>query len=216
MQLLLEQNPRRWYGNPVRRRRRRNPGAAWHEKSQGDVSSFPGMTRYDKGWNDGYKTAHKLSRDEAIKLGMPNPRGRRSRTMRNPRAMSIPLVGQFMPKGIKAVDMIAAAGGLALVSFLPGMLVKTPVTMGQKWLKIGVAFGSALIAGYAANTIAKGSAQSAVLGGLAGVGLQIVESISPGLVPVRGRVPVGRRIGAAQTVSMPFSRSSERVGILQP
>ena len=60
-------------------RGRKNPGAAWHKESQKDVSAFPGMTRYDKGWNDGYKTAHSLSEREAERISMRNLRRRKRR-----------------------------------------------------------------------------------------------------------------------------------------
>jgi len=166
MELLLEQNPMRWYGTPRRRKK---------------------------------------------------SRGRRSTMRRNPSAMAIPLVGQFMPRGIKLMDMVAAAGGLAAVSILPGMIVKDQATGGQKLLKLGVAFGSAIVAGFAANTISKGSANSAVLGGLAGVGLQVLNLIRPGTAIAGGRrVPVGRRIGASDIISEPFTREGERIGVLQP
>jgi hypothetical protein len=94
--------------------------------------------------------------------------------------------------GVDATDIIGGALGLIAASTIPGMIVKTTTTTGQKLLKLACAAGITVGLGYAAKKFAPQAAKGLVIGGLAGTAVQGASMI-PGM-PSLGGI---RQIGAA-------------------
>jgi len=149
--------------------------------------------------------------------GNPHRRkSRRSTMSRNP--LKLPIIGRIVPAGVGYMDIAAASAGLYAVSIVPGMIVKDTATLTGKLLKLGAALATVAGIGMVAGSVARGTKQAAVMGGMAGFGLQALNAIRPGTAAIAGigRTPVGRRIGASQTISDSFTREGERVSVLQP
>lgn len=155
-----------------------------------------------------------------------NPRRRRRR--RNPSILSNPAgalgLGSYT-HGIGGKEIAAAAGGLILANMLPPMLIKstTTLTMSQKLMRIGVAFGASLLAGVGAKSaLGSDAAKAAVAGGLAGTAVQTVKAfttwnIGEGQMMLPAPQGGGSRvISESRTVSPPFARSDETVGLIMP
>lgn len=105
--------------------------------------------------------------------------------------------------GLDLMDVGAAAGGLYLSSFVPGLVIKDTTTTMNKVLKIAVAAGSAAGAGMLLKMAKMPSAaRFAVAGGLAGTLLQLITMTTG--------IQVGRpQMGAyrAPRVNAPVRRS---------
>jgi len=154
-----------------------------------------------------------------------NPRKRRKSRKRrknpvakvtNPKVMGATM--KEWTQGVDLMDMVAGAGGLVAASMLPAALIKTDTT-GMKVLKIALALGAAVGAGSLARSMISASAgKSAVIGGLAGTGLQILATTTG--VQLLGTqkmlAPARRRIGETTLVSPPPTRDAEIVSVIQP
>lgn len=110
-------------------------------------------------------------------------------------------------QGIGMTEALAAAGGLVIATVLPGMIVKTTDTTSAKWMKVGVAALAAVGAGMVGKAISPSAAKFAVVGGLAGVAVQALNVLSPGLIAGtgvrRGSIPMGfggRGVGVPMNV----------------
>jgi len=117
--------------------------------------------------------------------------------------------------GVTPMDALAAMGGLALSAYVPGMLIKTTETGGQKFMKILISLGTAAGTGMLVSSVAdRKTAQSAVLGGLAGVasqtiavltGITIGKGIGAGAPPVRRLAGKPVRMGGTMANEYEFS-----------
>ena len=133
-----------------------------------------------------------------------------------------------MAQGVDATDALAAVGGLAAATMVPGWLIKpaagtTTLTTMQKLLKVAIAVGSALAAGMAAKSFLSAKAgKAAVIGGIAGTGVQVVNMVRPATI-AQGQLmsPPGFRgysspIRETTTISPSTSREGETVQFIQP
>jgi len=101
---------------------------------------------------------------------------------RNP----IPFVGT-LTQGVGIEDAVAAIAGLALSTVVPGVIVKPAAAGGaltdtQRWMKVLTGVAVALAAGYGAEMVSRGSGKAAVLGGLAGAGVNAINVLKPGII----------------------------------
>ena len=151
---------------------------------------------------------------------------RRRRRMRNPVGAAAGALKDWT-QGVDITDAAAAVGGFAAASMLPGLLIKPATTGGeltttQKWLKVGLALGSAIGAGLAAKSFMSAAAgKAAVIGGIAGAGTQLINLIRPGTITRALPGPnfarsFPMRVGSAETVSPAFTREGETVQVIQP
>ena len=140
--------------------------------------------------------------------------GRKRRGLRNPIAM--PATMREWTQGVDLMDGIAAVGGLAAATMIPGLIVKDTSTTGKKLLKLVVAIGCALGAGALGRSMVSSAVgRAAILGGVAGVGAQALgafTSVQIGQPKLLGR----GRIGETTLISPSLTREGERVGIIQP
>lgn len=86
----------------------------------------------------------------------------------------------------------AALGGLAAATMVPGLVVKTADTTGQKLLKVIVSLGATAAAGYAFKQVNATAGKMAVAGGLAGTltqALAMFTNIKIGGQPARVSAP---------------------------
>ena len=160
-------------------------------------------------------------------LGNPiyfeNPRrSRRKKARRNPVAKSI---NKDLTRGVGPKDILAGGVGLAAATILPSMLVKDSTTTTQKILKAGAGVLGAVAAGFAAYQVDKSIAKSAVIGGLAGVAVNTLNSFRPGTIAASTQTQVqrARMLGAARPmirenvqVNPAFARSDEIISVIQP
>ncbi len=114
--------------------------------------------------------------------------------------------------GLDLMDMGAALGGLAAATMLPGMVIKTTETTGQKLLKTGVAFACAIGAGFVFRNVSPTAGKYAIAGGVAGALAQALGAFTGITI---GR-PSPRRIGTSTMVSPSFSREQESVQLITP
>jgi len=144
-----------------------------------------------------------------------NP-GRKKR--RNP-MVGIPKLGK-LTGGVGVMEIIGGAAGLAGSSMLPNVFIKTvPVTNGEKAIKVGVSVLSTLAVGYLFSKVGRDqrAGRAAIIGGLAGVAINVVNIVRPGTVSAAKQIsgPV-RRLGEAATVSPGFTREGENVTLIRP
>ena len=150
---------------------------------------------------------------------LENPYKRRKRRMkRNP--ADVKVLRKEWLQGMSLTDAAAAAGGLAAVISIPGMIVKpadTALTGTQKLLKFGVALGAAVGAGFIARNISPTAGKAALYGGVAGLTAQILGMYIPGF-PQIGQRQLGmrRKIGVTQTTHTPFTHEGEQTGVIVP
>ena len=126
--------------------------------------------------------------------GERNPRGGiMARNQLGVRAISRQWFG-----GLDMMDMGAALGGLTASTMLPGMLVRTTDTMGQKIWKAVLAFGCAAGAGFVFQNISPSASKYAVAGGIAGALAQTLGAFTGVKIgqPMR-YLPTRRGLGGA-------------------
>jgi len=107
---------------------------------------------------------------------LPGERNPRGGIMKNPigtRAITKEWLG-----GMNMTDMGAALGGLASSTMLPGIIIRTADTMGQKLLKAVVAFACAAGAGFVFRNISPSAGKMAVAGGVAGALAQTISAFT--------------------------------------
>ena len=151
-----------------------------------------------------------------------NPRRHRRHHRRNPSLMSSAQISHWT-QGVQMEDAAAAVGGLAAAYYLPGVVIKPDatgvLTSTQKWLRILVAAGAAVGVGYICKEFLKSSAagKAAVIGGLAGTGVQVINLVKPGTVPMPSRTALpARRFGESTVISPSPNREGETVSLIQP
>lgn len=99
--------------------------------------------------------------------------------MKNPvSAIALPKFTKEWFGGMDVMDMGAALGGLAASTMLPGMLMKTPTTTGQKIWKAMVSFAAAIGAGFVLRNVSASAGKYAVAGGVAGALAQTIGLFS--------------------------------------
>ena len=120
--------------------------------------------------------------------------------------------------GVGLMDAGMGLAGVAVATWLPGQVVKTVTTTGQKFLSAGASLVAAIAVGYAAKSVVSTeAAKAAVIGGMAGFAAHTITLFS-------GRALFGggsghstiRRIGESSIVSNSISRDGERVSVIQP
>ena len=147
-----------------------------------------------------------------------NPRGRKRGRPRKKKAGLFAVGGGQVGKlaqGVDIMDVVGASVGLAAAYMIPPLIVKDTTTTVQKMMRIGVAVAAALGAGYVVRAVAPAAGKAAVLGGLAGAGVQTIEVIR-GKGIVTGRRMLGPGIGDSMLVSPGLTRSEEAVSLIQP
>ena len=107
--------------------------------------------------------------------GERNPRGGKM-SKRNP--VGAKILGKEWLGGMDMMDIGAAAGGLIASSILPGALVKDTTTTTQKIMKIALAFGAAIGAGFVFRNISASAGKAAVAGGIAGTVVQAIGAFT--------------------------------------
>lgn len=133
-----------------------------------------------------------------------NPRKRRTKMRKNP----VGAVAKDWFRGVSPMEVGAAAGGLAMSTMLPGMIIRDTGTTGQKLLKLLVSAASAAAAGFIFQNVDAKAGKMAVAGGLAGTlvqGIGMFTDIQIGGPMGRPRaLPVGRsRIGESRMIHTP-------------
>ena len=146
-----------------------------------------------------------------IYFGGRRARRRGRRSYRNPIAA---LGLRQWTQGVSAMDAVAAVGGLAAATMLPGMIIRTPpTTTGGKLVKVLVSLVAAFGAGYVARNLGQRAGQAAIIGGLAGTATQALSAFTTVRI---GSGSIRRAIGEPITVSPSYTREGETVGVLTP
>jgi len=152
-----------------------------------------------------------------VVISASSPRKRR----RNPMAM-IPSVTK-LTGGIGAKEIIGGAAGLAGSSMIPNAMIKTAaVTTTDKAIKIGLSVLSTLAVGYIFGKWDQRAGRAAIVGGLSGVAITVVNTLRPGTISggAGGQrqlmAPVQRRLGESMTVGPAFTREGENVTLIRP
>lgn len=110
-----------------------------------------------------------------------------------------------LTQGAGVTEIVAAGGGLVLAGLVPQWIIKptapaTTLTSSQKWMKVGAALVATIAAGYIAKRVAPGAGKAAVLGGLAGCVVQVVN-LAGGNIPLGGSHP--RQLAAPMHIRAP-------------
>ena len=157
-----------------------------------------------------YTRGHKRVRVPGYVKHLPGERNPGGRTMarRNQIARVIP---REWTQGVDLMDAGAALGGLAASTMLPGMIVRTADTMGQKIWKLVVCLGATVGAGMVLRNVSPGAGKMAVAGGLAGTLSQALSMFTN----VKIGQP-GRSIRTSTVVSPSYSREQETVQLITP
>jgi len=154
--------------------------------------------------------------EELMLLENPYYRNRR-RKRRNPmaRGFALPSTMREWTQGVDLMDAGAAVGGLAAATMIPGMIVTSTATMGQKLWKLTVALGCAVGAGALGRAMISPSAgKAAIIGGVAGTSAQALGMFTNIQIGQRGRL--GGGLGSAVNVTPAHSRSEEVVQLIRP
>ena len=116
--------------------------------------------------------------------------------------------------GMDMMDMGAALGGLASSTMLPGMIVRTADTTGQKLLKALVAFAAAAGAGFVFRNVSPTAGKMAVAGGIAGALAQTIGAFTNIKIgqPSISHPITRRRIG--ETFNVPSA--GEEIQLIRP
>ena len=149
---------------------------------------------------------------------LPGERNSRGGKMASRNPLGIKALGGEWLGGLNVMDMGAAAGGLIASSILPGALIKDPMTTGSKILKIALAFGAAIGAGFIFRNISPSAGKAAIAGGIAGTVVQAIgaftnwqiggHSSSPRYLPS----PRGRGLGESR-VEFPGESAGVQVSV---
>lgn len=123
--------------------------------------------------------------------------------------------------GITPAEIVAGGAGLAGASMLPGVFIKTVAVTGtEKAIKIGASALAALAVGYVFRMQSARAGRAAILGGLSGVGVQLVNTLRPGTIeagrPSGRLLGPGKRVGEAATISPAMQRTDENVTLIRP
>jgi hypothetical protein len=120
-------------------------------------------------------------------------------------------------------EIVSGAAGLAASAYVPGLIIKAgSPTMTQKWEKIGVSLGIAIVMGMALSKVAgKDAGKAAFIGGVAGTGLHALNTFIPSLPGLTGQFgssgqSVRRMIAETIPISPNNSRSDENVQLIRP
>ena len=146
-----------------------------------------------------------------------NPR-RKRRKRRNPMAKALAMPGTFKEwtQGVDLMDAGAAVGGLAASTMIPGMVIKTTDTGGQKFMKLLVSLGCAIGAGALGKAMINvGAGKAAITGGIAGTAAQAIGMFTTFQIGQPTHIanrPI-RRVGEATQVP---SRGELPVTMIQP
>ncbi len=130
----------------------------------------------------------------------------------NPKAMAVPVVGKYL-QGVGVMDIAGALVGLVAATAIPNLLIKpstgkTDLSTGQKWAKVGVAAATAIGAGYLMNMVAKGTGKSAIVGGMAGTGVQLLGTLGVKIGELKALPsPGGRATRVGEPLEVPYSGS---------
>lgn len=145
-----------------------------------------------------------------------NPRwpSRRRRARRNPKGLGgiMPSsIRGFLPVGI--TEVVAGGASLIAVSMLPGMIIKTPDTTAKKVGKFALAIVTAGVCGMVAKSINPAAQKAAIVGGLAGVVVQGLSSVTGVTIGNSRSLPFGgfpqlQRPGMGYAANQP-ARSEE-------
>lgn len=110
-----------------------------------------------------------------------------------------------LTQGAGVTDIVAAGGGLVVAGLVPSWVIKpaagATLTSTQKWTKVGVALAATIAAGYIAKRVAPGAGKAAILGGLAGTLVQVIN-LAGGNIPLGGH-PAPRQLGAPMMIRAP-------------
>jgi len=96
-----------------------------------------------------------------------------------------------MFQGVSATDAVAAGASLVAVAAIPGAIIQTTPTTGKKFAKIGVGVLTVAGVGIVARSLSPSTAKAAVVAGLGGLILQVLDVA--GLNVVKG-MPAVRQI----------------------
>lgn len=153
-----------------------------------------------------------------------NPRRRRRRRSRrnpmksNPMGMAMPKVVRPWTQGVTFDQIIAGGGGMWASTFVPNKFKPSPVSGTDKLMRFGVSFGTALASGMIGKAaFGPKAGQAAVIGGLAGTFLDVLNMTN--LLTRRnvGRIATSRpQIRAGTVVSPATTREGETVSIIRP
>ena len=187
-EVMLLENPGGWFGQKRRHAKAARKGRRRHNPDFG----------LDNPW-----------------VGSYNPRRHRRKSVRNP-AAGVATQVQRWTMGVDLMDVLAGGLGLVLATSIPNQFIKptgaASLTIGQKWSKVLIAAVSAVAAGFAVSAMGqKRAAKSAIIGGLAGAGVQVLQqftnwkvagpgtfaALGPGSFSPRAAVGSGLRAGSA-------------------
>ena len=116
--------------------------------------------------------------------------------------------------GISLMEAAGAAGGLAAVTMIPTMVIRTATTTGMKLAKVAVAFATAVLIGSLARGVVGADAAKAVTyGGIAGASAQTLGAFTTFKI---GGGNIARQIATSTLVSPASRREGEDVAVIQP
>jgi len=152
-------------------------------------------------------------------LGNPwgNPRKRRRARRRNPsRALAMPTGLTDLTQGVGVEEILGGGLGLVGAAATPRMIVAPDVEMeslttNQKLMRVGVGVITTFAVGFVANTVAgKRAAKAAVIGGLAGTAITVINTFTT--------MKLGAGAGSVRTRDLKSfgSRTSGRVSTQTP
>ena len=145
-------------------------------------------------------------------------RKRRKNPMKsNPMALPMPKMVKPYVQGVTLDQIVAGGGAMWASTYVPNRFKPAPATTTDKLMRFGVSFGTALVAGMIGKAAFNQRAgQAAVIGGLAGTFLDVLNMTN--LLSKRGvgRVATNPRLRAGTVVSPATSREGETVSIIRP
>ena len=145
---------------------------------------------------------------------LPGERNPRGGNVKNPNGVRA-ITKQWFA-GLDIMDMGAALGGLASSTMIPGMIVPSAVTMGQKIWKAVLAFGCAAGAGFVFQNVSSSAGKMAVAGGVAGALAQTIGAFTGVSIGQPRRLSSSRRLGETTLVSPSPTREGETVNVIMP